>query len=410
MTMTDGTTADGAPYGASPNGATARPPSPAQEMPVSEPERAWQEFSIHGRATMRVACDAPTAPQLSQMFEPFLVEGSLGERFDLTITGDFEAMPGVSHAEDDYRYSESGLYLNRAKVQILFDSRGVRLNGTRELLTTALPLLDQVLVRRGVAMIHAATVDYRGHGVALPAWGGTGKTSAIAKLMRLDGVSFMGDDWAFLDVEGQLLGYAKPMFIKPHHRALYPHVFTRSHKPLVPSALSRTLSSITTMVHPLVTQFPRLASVSRRWSPEHIMIRAQDALPHARISTRAPLVTAVFVERCEGARVVVEERSRPWMRSRLIGNFHAEITAHSQEVMTALGATGLVSLEETFAEKAAIIDSALGELPVFLLQVPRALEADAASDAIVEQLERILAHVGVADAGQGAPVLAGAGR
>src|SRR3712207_7723732 len=57
--------------------------------------------------------------------------------------------------------------------------------------------------------------------------------------------------------DGRLLGYAKPMFIKPHHREIYPHLFERRRKPLVPSRLSRPVSRFTSLVHPVVTQYPR---------------------------------------------------------------------------------------------------------------------------------------------------------
>ena len=130
-------------------------------------------------------------------------------------------------------------------------------------------------------MIHAATMAYRGHAIALPAAGGTGKTSTAAKLMRREGWSFMGDDWAFLAEDAMLLGYAKPMFIKPHHRAIYPHLFEGVRKPLVPSRLSSSVGRLTTVVHPYVIRYPRLADFSRRWSPEHRMVDAGDRVPRA---------------------------------------------------------------------------------------------------------------------------------
>ena len=105
-------------------------------------------------------------------------------------------------------------------------------------------------------MIHAATVAYRGQAIALPAAGGTGKTSTMAKLMRREGWTFMGDDWAFLSDDAQLLGYEKPMFIKPHHRPIYPHLFEGARKPLVPVRLSRGVGRVTTVVHPLRDPLP----------------------------------------------------------------------------------------------------------------------------------------------------------
>ncbi|HEX5497938.1 MAG TPA: hypothetical protein VFX03_01885, partial [Thermomicrobiales bacterium] len=145
----------------------------------------WLEFNIHNRATMRVARNAPTALLLRDMFAPFLAEG-LGH-YDLTITGDLEPLREPAHGETEYDYTETAVQLNATSVQILLEEGGFRLNGARELLVSALPLIDRILVTRGVAMIHAATVDYRGYGVCMPAWGGTGKTSTIAKLLKIDG-------------------------------------------------------------------------------------------------------------------------------------------------------------------------------------------------------------------------------
>ena len=62
--------------------------------------------------------------------------------------------------------------------------------------------------------------------------------------MRREGWSFMGDDWAFLAEDAQLLGYEKPMFIKPHHQAIYPHLFEGARKPLVPVAALPTASAV----------------------------------------------------------------------------------------------------------------------------------------------------------------------
>ena len=71
----------------------------------------------------------------------------------------------------------------------------------------------------------------------------------------------------------------------------------------------------------MVTQYPRLAALSRRWSPEHMMVSPQVALPNATISTAAPLAAAVFVERYDGAGASLEEKDTSWMVSRLVGNF-----------------------------------------------------------------------------------------
>lgn len=353
----------------------------------------WIEFDIHGKVGIRVSRDAPTAPQLEVMFAPFVTDGLA--RTDLTVTGNFEALPEASHGEHEYDYTDEGVRITKLDVQIYRDGDGFRIHGKRELLTTVLPLVDRVAVTHGAGMIHAATVDYAGRGICMPAWGGVGKTSTMAKLLRIDNVSFMGDDWGFLSREGELLGYAKPMFIKPHHRPIYPHLFAEKKKPLVPSSLSKPVGRLTTIVHPLVTRYPSVAAVVRRWSPEHMMVTPEKAFPGRPVSSRAPLDLLVFVERYDGSATALEGRDEGWMVSRLVGNFHCEMALQSREVVTALGATGLVPTERFFGEKAAVLAEAVAGKPCFLLRVPAALSADIASDQIVDHVHKAMAEAGI---------------
>jgi hypothetical protein len=205
----------------------------------------------------------------------------------------------------------------------------------------------------------------------------------------------MGDDWGFISGAGELLGYWKPMFIKPHHKPIYPHLFEGARKPLIPSELSKPLSQLATLVHPLITKHPRLAGFTRRWSPEHRMVTPRQAFPHATLTSSAPLATSVFVERFEGTDAILEVKDPAWMVARIIGNFHSELPGHSRDVITALGATGLVPLERFYGEKQAILTRALADLPCFWLRVPVTMPADVASDLIVEKLHEIFRSIGI---------------
>jgi hypothetical protein len=86
---------------------------------------------------------------------------------------------------------------------------------------------------------------------------------------RCPGVGFMGGDWAFVPAEGELLGFAKLMLIKPRHRALYSHLFHRMHKALAPKGLSRPIGQSIPVVHPFAVRYPRLAAFTWLWSPAH---------------------------------------------------------------------------------------------------------------------------------------------
>lgn len=363
-----------------------------QDSGLQRPSQtAWQHFDMHGLVRMGVRRDAPTAAQTASMFAGFRDDTTAvpADGFDLTVTGEFDTITGVAFAEEDFAYRPDAILLRTPKLQILRDGDRFRLNGGGELLTTILPLVDRLMVERGAAMIHAATVTIDGKGFALPAAGGVGKTSTIAKLAKIPGMGFLGDDWAFLTSTGQLLGFAKPMFIKPHHRPIYPHLFSGRRKPLVPRSLSRPVGRLTTVVHPFIVEYPNLAAVVRRWSPEHMMVPPHKALPDVPMVESAPLSASVYLERHDGIAAELRDISRADMVARMLGNFHSEMTVHSREVVNLLGTIGMIPLDRIFAEKARVLAEALADVPTFLLQVPREWSADRASDAIVDELASV---------------------
>jgi hypothetical protein len=356
----------------------------------------WLNFDIHGIVGMRVAAEAPTAAQLRDMFAPFLTEAPL-ERIDLTVDADLERLEGAVHADDEDRYTDEGLHLGDARVQVMTEGAGFRVHGRGELLTTVLPLVDRVAVRKGVAMIHAATVDFRGRGVLIAGTGGAGKTSTVAKLIGIEGVRFMGDDWAFLGYDGRLLGYAKPMLIRPHHRGLYPHLFKAGakRKVLIPSWLSAPMGRLATAVHPTIVRYPRVARFFRRWSPEHMMVTPQQAFPAAEFATEAPLAAALYIERADQREVTAEPVDAAWMSARLLGNYHGGLPRHSRDLINALSAAGLDPLHSVFSEKEALLSDALAGVASLLVRVPAELLADDASNALVAQVRDLVGHAEV---------------
>jgi len=351
----------------------------------------WLDFDVHGRIGIRVARQAPAAAQLTTMLACFSSDHPVTS--DLVVSEAFEPMLDAAVLEDELSYTPDAVHFHRDRVQIVRDGTQYRIHGPGELLTALVPILDRAMVTRGAAMIHAATVAYRGHAIALPAGGGTGKTSTVAKLLRRGGFSLMGDDWAFLTDDQVLLGYDKPMFIKPHHKAIYPHLFEGARKPLVPVGLSRGIGRFTTIVHPYVIRHPRLANFSRRWSPEHRMVRASEAFLGGEVVASAPLAIAVYVERFEGARSRLVEREQSWMVDRMLGNFHIELPGFSQQVVTGLAATSMLPWTTQVEDKANVLRKALDGRPCYLLQVPSVYSPDEASDDIVTFLLDLLPSV-----------------
>ncbi|HEV7167623.1 MAG TPA: hypothetical protein VGN49_06590 [Micrococcaceae bacterium] len=345
-------------------------------------------FDVHGLVAVRVEPGTPGEAQLRDMLAPFL--GDSRAPLQLQVRGDITGVQGQSHAEDAYRYTSDTLYLPGDKVQVVQTDDGYRVEGRGELLTAVIPLLDRLCVREKTAMVHAAIVDYRGAGVLLPAWGGVGKTSTVAKLVAMPGVRFMADDWGFLTGDGDLLGYAKPMFIKPHHRTIYPELFQGARKPLAPGWLTTPVSHLATTVHPVIVRYPRTADFTRRWSPEHRMVHPDQVFGTDRIATRAPLRLAMFLERYDGTEALLEQRSTEWMTSRMIGNFHTELPTVSRRLIEALGSTGLVPIQEHFGQKAAVVARALETVPCSVLRIPVSWSADRTSDYVTQIVRNTL--------------------
>ena len=306
------------------------------QMPAS----GWLNFDVHGKVGIRVAARAPGAPQLQAMLACFATDREVPA--DILISEKPEPMPDAALLERELAYTEAAVRFVRERVQVILEEEQYRVHGAGELLDLARAGARPGDGHPRRAMIHAATVAYNGQAIALPAAGGTGKTSTVAKLMRREGWTFMGDDWAFLSDDAQLLGYEKPMFIKPHHKAIYPHLFEGARKPLVPVRLSRGVGRVTTVVHPYVIRYPRVADFSRRWSPEHMMVTAEQAFPGRKPTTVAPLAASVYIERFEGARSRLVEKDPEWMVDRMLGNFHIEMAGFSQQVVTGLAASSVL--------------------------------------------------------------------
>lgn len=348
---------------------------------VTQPQNSLS-FDIHGLVGVHVEPGTPGEAQLRDMLSPFVGDSLAASR--LHVGADYSSFADQSRAEDAYRYTDKSLFIPEDRVQIVQTDEGYRVEGRGELLTAVIPLLDRLCVQEKTAMVHAAIVDFGGAGVLLPAWGGVGKTSTVAKLLALPGVGFMADDWGFLSSDGTLLSYAKPMFIKPHHRDIYPELFQGSRKPLAPGWLTPTISQMATAVHPVIVRYPRTASFTRRWSPEHRMVHPEEVFGAERISSRAPAQLAMFLERFGGDDAQLEQASLEWMTSRIVGNFHSELPMVSRRLIEALGATGLVPLQDHFGQKAAVVRQALQDVPCWRLRLPSSWSADRASDFVCQ--------------------------
>jgi GT2 family glycosyltransferase len=348
----------------------------------------WLRFAVHDRVGVRVAADAPGAPQLRDMLAPFLVEECA--RADLTIGARRDPVEPLVRV-DGHRRGERALELPARGLQVVVGPGGaLRLNGDGELLVPTLALLDHALVRREAAMVHAAAVCRDGRAVCIAGAGGAGKTSAALLLALSRGDGFMADDWCFVAADGRLLGYAKPLFLRPHHRALLSGTSAGRRAPSAPPALVRPLGAVATALHPMASRRPRVARIARRWWPEYRIVPAREALHGTTVVAAAPLAAALFVERAACAEPVLEPRSAAWMADRLLSSFHAELPGRARDLQVAMADSGLLSLERLFSGKAAVLRRGLADRPAFRLRVPAPLGAREAAEAIAAAVDVVL--------------------
>jgi hypothetical protein len=247
------------------------------------------------------------------------------------------------------------------------------LAGQRDLLSLARPVLQMLFLRKKHCVIHSASVSINGRGVLLPGWGGTGKTSAIICILKgIAGSSFLSDDYSFISADS-IYSNPKAFFIYPYHQQLFPHLFKPRRKILVPSRFSDTLEKIRIVARPGFMAFPRLENIARRITPEHMQVPAREALPDFEFSDKAKIDTVLFVERHSNGKTVLEDISIDRARQRLIGNWLYEENKCGQEMIVAMGGTGIIDLSEYFSQMGAIIDSACRNRTVKLLKIPKML-------------------------------------
>lgn len=348
----------------------------------------WLDFDIHGVLGVRVRATAPARAQLQAMLGGFAVDSEVAD--DIVVRGEPELMLDAAEMGDELVHNASALHFRRRHVQVVSDGNRYRVNGPGPLAAAVLPVLDLAMPSRDTAMIHAATLGFRGRAIALPAARGIGMAGVIAALTKRPGYTFMGDAWAFLAADGRLLNFETPMSIASGDRSAYPHLFHGAHKPRIPRSLSKPLDRLNDAVMPRTVNHPRLADASRRMSPERLTVPPRKALPNATITEEAPLLMSAFVERYEGARTRVAEHDSEWMVQRLLGDFTIELPRFSRDVIAGLVATSHLSLGPFLEEKARVLDASLAEAPCFAVQVPSVYGPDIACDEIVRVVEDLL--------------------
>jgi len=352
-----------------------------------EHDNNWLFFNIHDLVRLRVQAGHASERSVRLVFGPFEV-GSL-DHVDITLQYQPPEIGEHSFASESYLFTQKHVYLNSYKLHLVQEDKGYILASKRDLLPFVNPVIQTILIRKNHCFVHGAAVAVDGRGVLLPGWGGTGKTSAIISLLNeVPGAAFLGDDYTIIAADGRLLSFPKAFFIYPYHRNLFPHLFKRKHKPLVPPFLSGVLEKVRTVVRPTVMAFPTLENIARRITPEHMQIPARTALLEAEILENVPLRSVLFVERYSGTKTQMDELPLPKVIRRLIGNWNYEQGRCAIDLLVGAGGTAVLDLKEYYAGMAEVLEKALQGYTAYRLRMGE-MTPTQTGQAIVQAVQQI---------------------
>jgi hypothetical protein len=348
----------------------------------------WLYFDVHGLVHMRVEAGHVSERSVRLVFGPF--ETDYLNNIDLTLQYQPPKLPEHSFAGEDYLFSEKHVFIKKYKLHLIDNNSSFTLASQRDLLPFIPPIIQTLLLRRRHCLLHCAAIAVEGRGILLPGWGGTGKTSAIICLLRETGGSaFMSDDYTVLSSDGRILSFPKAFFIYPYHRELFPHLFKAKHKLLIPPIFSGIVERVRTIVRPTIMAFPRLEDFARRFTPEHMQIPAQIALPGVQFCDNAALERILFIESYSGNDIIIDELDLSDVKRRLIGTWNYEQGRCARDLILGAGGTGIIDLDTHFSEMSSVILSALRGKKVHRLRIGR-MKPTKVGQTVVDAVRKIL--------------------
>ncbi|MGH9862827.1 MAG: hypothetical protein ACRD35_05320 [Candidatus Acidiferrales bacterium] len=341
------------------------------------------EFSFHDLVRLALPKSFPHARALRREIEPFEVAAT-GE-WDILVTEPKE-LAGCAAAcvevLDTGRLSEKS-------VVFLVAGDTVVVGCGRDPVAYYLLPVEWLLLLKGASLVHAAGVEVKGQGVLLPAVGGVGKTAAVKALCRAGG-AFLGDDLIIVSHNAELFSYPKPLFLYPYHQALFPHVFERKRKFVVPPWLTRPVAAVRKRVRPLLRPFPRLEDFARRYTPEHLHTPVREALPDVEVVSRAPLALTLFLERSPRAEANLAPMEKSELVAKMAAILHAELPEPARQALTACSAAGQIPLRDFFGRMESVLSRAVASAPAYRLEIPDSYRATETASLVEEKVAWLL--------------------
>lgn len=335
-----------------------------------------ERYDIHGLCSLEVDPRSSSAPIISEMLGHFSVP-HLDAAPDLSIVPTVERAatiagvklthgrrgPGFVYGDGWFTVQKGAVLFARSGDRIII---GAEQNVDRSLLT----LVDWIVNRKDIGIIHASAVGLHGKAAIVSGWGGVGKTATLARLCLREGGSFIADDMVFLSADADAYALPKPLFVYPYHAPVFPELFASDHKPLVPASLTPVTEVVRTAVRPLFTISPPLENWARKHTPEHMKTRPEKALPGVEIADHTPLGVILRLEKGTGQRTTIHDIDSDEIVEGLVSEFFGEQTAGTGlELPLAGTSSGIYALDEWMDRRRSIMRSVVAKTPTIRIEL-----------------------------------------
>ena len=239
--------------------------------------------------------------------------------------------------------------------------------------------LSLALLDAGAAFVHCAGLVRAGRAVLLPSWGGVGKTAIVARLVRGNGFSLLGDDLVIVDRDGSCFPFPKPFVLYGYHRALFPEVFAAGRGPVAPPFLGAALTAAARRMKPWLRSLPAALQLARKVNPQSQPVAPSDVLGREALAEPASLARVIWLERggvdVAGGTIGVGD-----LATRILGSTSHEFDARAVALTNVLFGVGLLGFESTHGRWHHMLSTALRRVDRRTLTLPAEWSLDRVAD------------------------------
>lgn len=231
-----------------------------------------------------------------------------------------------------------------------------------------------LLVTKGMTLVHCAGIDRAGEGILFPAWGGVGKTSLVAGLLKDPDTRLLGDDFVILAKDARIYSYPLPFSLYDYHAELFPGLVggRGGRRSFVPRFVRRFLEALRPAAIPILARYPRLEEFGRRIGRGYCVTPVAEVVPAEQIGVSAPVRKVVLLARWDGTEFKMQTASVDKAIRQLLGVVHYEFeSAPFMRYLLTLASFSLMDLADYFGTMKGVLQRAVADVPILEMLIPQ---------------------------------------